>query len=175
MQCWLCVCVCVCVLVSQSCLTVCDLWNAAHQATLSIGFSRQEYWSGLLFPPPGDLPNPGIKSRSLVLQMDSLPSESWRRRLPYMILYIENPKDFTKNMRTNTLSKVVEWKIYIQKSVAFLCTNNKLPGGETEKTIWCTFAWKWIKYLGINLTKEVKDLYTENYKHIDERYWRWLK
>ena len=78
-----------------------------------------------------------------------------------MILYIENPKDFTKNMRTNTLSKVVEWKIYIQKSVAFLCTNNKLPWGETE--ILFTFAWKWIKYLGINLTKEVKDLYTENY------------
>ena len=78
-----------------------------------------------------------------------------------MILYIENPKDFTKNMRTNTLSKVVEWKIYIQKSVAFLCTNNKLPWGETEKTIRFTFAWKWIKYLGINLTKEVKDLYAE--------------
>ena len=127
------------------------------------GFSRQEYWSGLPFPPPGDLPNPGIKPGSLALQMDSLPSESWERRLPYMILYIENPKDFTKNMRTNTLSKVVEWKIYIQKSVAFLCTNNKLPWGETEKTILFTFAWKWIKYLGINLTKEVKDLYTENY------------
>ena len=37
------------------------LWAVAHQAPLSMGFSRQEYWSGLPFPPPGDLPNPGIK------------------------------------------------------------------------------------------------------------------
>ena len=37
------------------------LWSVAHQAPLSMGFSRQEYWSGLPFPPPGDLPNPGIK------------------------------------------------------------------------------------------------------------------
>ena len=36
-------------------------WTTAHQVPLSMGFSRQEYWSGLLFPPPGDLPNPGIK------------------------------------------------------------------------------------------------------------------
>ena len=40
-------------------------WTAACQAPLSTGFSRQEYWSGLLFPPPGDLPDPGIESASL--------------------------------------------------------------------------------------------------------------
>ena len=45
------------------------------QAPLSMGFSRQEYWSGLPFPPPGDLPNSGIKPRSCVLQVDSLLSE----------------------------------------------------------------------------------------------------
>ena len=50
-------------------------WTVAWQASLSIGFSRQEYWSGLAFPSPGDLPNPGIKSRSPVLQKDSLPAE----------------------------------------------------------------------------------------------------
>ena len=50
-------------------------WTAAHQASLSMGFSRQEYWSGLPFPPPGDLPNPGIEPRSPALQADSLPSE----------------------------------------------------------------------------------------------------
>ena len=50
-------------------------WTVARQAPRSIGFSRQEYWSGLPFPPPGDLPNPGIKSRPPVLQVDSLPSE----------------------------------------------------------------------------------------------------
>ena len=41
-------------------------WTVAHQAPLPMGFSRQEYWSGLLCPPPGDLPNPGIKPMSLM-------------------------------------------------------------------------------------------------------------
>ena len=50
-------------------------WTIAHQATLSMGFSRQEYWSGLPFPSPGDLPNPGIKPRSPALQADALTSE----------------------------------------------------------------------------------------------------
>ena len=49
--------------------------TVAHQAPLSMGFSRQEYWSGLACPPPGDLPNPGIKPRSPALQADSLPAE----------------------------------------------------------------------------------------------------
>ena len=47
----------------------------ACQAPLSMGFSRQEYWSELLFPSPGDLSNPGVEPRSLTLQADSLPSE----------------------------------------------------------------------------------------------------
>ena len=47
-------------------------WNVAHQAALSMGFSRQEYWNGLPFPSPGDLPNSGIKPRSPALQADSL-------------------------------------------------------------------------------------------------------
>ena len=42
------------------------LWTVAHQKPLSMGFPRQENWSGLPFPPPGDLPNPGIKPESLV-------------------------------------------------------------------------------------------------------------
>ena len=49
------------------------LWIVAHQAPLSRGFSRQEYWSGLPFPPPEDLPYPGIKPVSPVLQVNSLP------------------------------------------------------------------------------------------------------
>ena len=48
-------------------------WTVAHQAPLSMGFSRQEYHNGLPFPPPGDLPNPGIKAESPALQADSLP------------------------------------------------------------------------------------------------------
>ena len=50
-------------------------WTAAHQVLLSRAFSRQGYWSGLLFPSPGDLPNPGIKPGSPALQADSLPTE----------------------------------------------------------------------------------------------------
>ena len=49
------------------------LWSAARQAPLSMGFSRQEYWRGLPFPSPGDLPDPGIKPKSPALQVDSLP------------------------------------------------------------------------------------------------------
>ena len=50
-------------------------WTVAHQTPLSKEFPRQEYWSGLPFPSPGDLPNPGIKSRSPALQVDSLLTE----------------------------------------------------------------------------------------------------
>ena len=50
-------------------------WTVAHQALLSMGFSRQEYWSGLPFPSSGDLPDPGIKPRSPALQADALTSE----------------------------------------------------------------------------------------------------
>ena len=51
------------------------LWTVAHQAPLSMGFSRQEYWRELPFPSPGDFPNPGIKSGSPALRADSLLSE----------------------------------------------------------------------------------------------------
>ena len=63
------------VLVAQSCPTLCDPKTVALQASLSMEFSRQEYWSGLPFPSPGGLPNPGIEPRSLALQVYSLPSE----------------------------------------------------------------------------------------------------
>ena len=61
--------------VAQLCLTICDPWTVAQQAPLSMRFSRQEYWSGLPFPSPGNLPNPGIEPRSPTLQADSSPSE----------------------------------------------------------------------------------------------------
>ena len=63
-------------LVSVNCSVMSDsetLWTVAHQAPLPMGFSRQEYWSGLPFPSPGDLPNLGIKPRSPALQANSLP------------------------------------------------------------------------------------------------------
>jgi len=59
----------------KSCLILATPWTVVCQAPLSLGFSRQEYWSGLPFPSPGDLPNPGIEPGSPVLQADSLPIE----------------------------------------------------------------------------------------------------
>ena len=57
------------------CLTLATPWTIARQAPLSMGFSRQEYWSGLPFPSPRDLPDSGIEPRSPALQADSLPTE----------------------------------------------------------------------------------------------------
>ena len=63
------------VLVVQSCLTLCNLWTVARQAPLSMGFPRQEYWSGLPLLSPGNLPDPWIETGSPTLQANSLPPE----------------------------------------------------------------------------------------------------
>ena len=62
-------------LVTKLCLTLATPWTVACQAPLSMGFSRQEYWTGLPFPSPGDLPDPEIEPGSPALQADSLPYE----------------------------------------------------------------------------------------------------
>ena len=62
-------------LVTKSCLTLATPWTVACQVPPTMGFSRQEYWSGLPFPTPGDLPNPRIEPRSPALQADSLLTE----------------------------------------------------------------------------------------------------
>ena len=83
-----------------------------------------------------------------------------------MILYIENPKDATRKLLEliNEFDKVAGYKINTQKSLALLCTNNERSEREIKETILFTITSKRIKYLGINLSKEVKDLYSENYK-----------
>uniref|UniRef100_A0A9L0SF91 Reverse transcriptase domain-containing protein n=1 Tax=Equus caballus TaxID=9796 RepID=A0A9L0SF91_HORSE len=96
-----------------------------------------------------------------------------------MILYIENPKESIEKLLEiiNNYSKVSGYKINIHKSVAFLYTNNELTEKELKNSIPFTIAMKRIKYLGITLTKEVKDLYNENYKtflkEIDDDIKRW--
>lgn len=60
--------------------------------------------------------------------------------------------------------EVAGYKINVQKSAVFLCTDHKLSGRKIKKTVPFTIASKRIKYLGINLSKEVKDLHPENYK-----------
>ena len=83
-----------------------------------------------------------------------------------MILYIENPKDSIRKLLKliSEFSKVAGYKINTQKSLAFLYTNNEKSEGEIKESIPFTIATKRIKYLGINLPKETKEPYTENYK-----------
>ena len=83
-----------------------------------------------------------------------------------MILYIENPKDSIRKLLEliSDFTKVTGYKINTQKSLAFLYTNNKKSGRAIKESIPFTTARKIIKYLGINLPKETKELYTENYK-----------
>ena len=83
-----------------------------------------------------------------------------------MILYIENPKNSTRKLLEliNEYSKVAGYKINTQKSLAFLYTNNEKTETEIKEMIPFTTATKRIKYLGIILPKETKDLYIENYK-----------
>ena len=82
-----------------------------------------------------------------------------------MILYIENPKDSIRKLLEliSEFSKVAGYKINIQKSLAFLYTKNEKSKREIKESILFTTATKRIKYLGINLPKETKELYTENY------------
>ena len=83
-----------------------------------------------------------------------------------MILYTENLKDSTKKLLElpHEFSKVIGYKINIEKSVAFLYINNEAVEREIKDSIPFTIVPKTVRYLGINLTKWVKDLYSENYK-----------
>ena len=83
-----------------------------------------------------------------------------------MILYIGNPKDDTRKLLEliNEFGRVAGYKINAQKSLAFLYTNDEKFEREIKETLPFTTATKRIKYLGMNLPKEIKDLYAENYK-----------
>ena len=78
-----------------SCSTLVTPWAVALQALLSVGFPRQEYWSGLLFPSPGDLPDPGIKPLSPALQVDSLATEPPENPCTLILIYSKT-KVYTK-------------------------------------------------------------------------------
>ena len=81
-----------------------------------------------------------------------------------MIVYMENPIDSTKKILNliSKFGKTVGYKVNIQKSKAFLYSNNEISGTEIRNKIPFEIATRKIQYLGINLTKEVKDLYSEN-------------
>ena len=83
-----------------------------------------------------------------------------------MILYIENPKHVTRKLSEliNGFGNVTGYKINTQKSLAFLYTSDEKSERQIKETLPFTITTKRIKYLGINLPKETKDLYSENYK-----------
>jgi len=83
-----------------------------------------------------------------------------------IIVYIENPKESIRKILEliSEFSKVMGYKVNTQKSLAFLYTDNEKSEREIKESIPFTIAVKRIKYLGINLPKETKQLYTENYK-----------
>jgi len=85
-----------------------------------------------------------------------------------MMLYTENPKDKIRKLLelTSEFSKVAGYKINIHKSFAFLYMNNKKLEREIKESIPFTIATKIMKYLVINLPKETKELYTENYEKL---------
>ena len=84
-----------------------------------------------------------------------------------MILYIENPKNATRKLLEliNEFGKVAGYKINAQKSLAFLYSNDEKSEREIKETVPFTTATKRIKYLGIFLPKETKDLYAETIRH----------
>ena len=97
-----------------------------------------------------------------------------------MILYVGNPKDATRKLLEliNEFGKVAGYKINEQKSLAFLYTNDEKSEREIKETLAFAIATKRIKYLGINLSRETKDLYAENYNTLmkvikdDTKRWR---
>ena len=130
--------VCVCVFVS--CLVVSDSanpWTVARQASLFMEFSRQEYRSGLLFPSPGNLPNPGIEPRSPALQEDSLPSEPPGKPYPslslprYFIYNLCNCRVLFKTRKLTIIHIIKQLQtlldfLWFSLNVLFLCQNPTL-------------------------------------------------
>ena len=90
-------------LVTKSCLTLATPWTVACQAPLSVGFSKQEYWSGLPFPSPGDVPDPGIEPGSPALQANSLPTELWGK--PLYPLDVSNSNHLLQAVTANYVSR----------------------------------------------------------------------
>jgi hypothetical protein len=96
-----------------------------------------------------------------------------------MILYLKDPENSTQKLLDiiNSYNKVAGYKINLQKSLAFLYTNNEQTEEEYMETIPLTIASKKIKYLGVNLTKDVNDFYKEYYQSLEEEikedYRRW--
>ena len=111
--------------------------------------------------------NPVLEFLATAIRQEEERHQNWKGKSKNfvfaddMILYTENPKDSAKKLLEliNEFSKVAGYKINIQKSAAFLYANNELIERGIKKIVSLTIASRIIKYLGINLIKDVKDLY----------------
>ena len=117
------------------------LQTVTHQSPLSMEFSRQEYCNGLPCPPPGDLPDPGIEPRSPALQVYSLPAEP--QECPRILEWVAYPFS-SGSSQLNPYRRIS--CISVQQQII--------------RSIYNSIKKK-VKYLEINLIKEVKDLYTD--------------
>ena len=127
--------------------------TVAHQAPLSMAFSRQEYWSGLPFPSPGDLPNPGIKLASLALQVDSLPLRhqgSSHKDIKMIIHKLENKgpwwclscrdsslqpvKLSFSTLSTASMIGTHGWKFVVHRAMCYLALLKNLIGSLTPSS-----------------------------------------
>ena len=92
--------------VAKSCPTFCDPIDCSQPGSSAHGTSRQQYWNRLLFPPPGDLPNPGIEPMSCALQAGSLPLSHWGRNIwpkisfGFSMNWVDNPNEFFRQPST---------------------------------------------------------------------------
>ena len=119
-------------------------WTVAHQAPLSTGFSRQEYWSGLLCPPPGDLPNPGIKPGSPALQVHSL-LLSYQGSPHKAVMYQLSRKFGNNSVGYKNLKLDDEYNLFVKKTLQinrvwlclllWLCFSLTLSG-DSLKSLW---------------------------------------
>ena len=99
-------------LVIKSCPTLVTPWTVTCQAPLSMGFSRQEYWSGFPFPSPGDLPNPGIEPKSPAFQADSLLTDLWWKPICHY-MFVQSKRICNSNSETSSELWTFEWLWYI--------------------------------------------------------------
>ena len=112
-------------------------WTVACQAPLSMGFSSQEYWSGLSFPSPGHLPNPGIKPTSPVspaLQADSLPPETWGK--PIHVQHTQSHQHASWEGCTYGSCAVSSgWLTIFNRSLQYSCLENSRDRGAWQAIV----------------------------------------